>query len=102
MKISFHTGLLDDLGVDEAVRTILDAGYDEVELNAETLPWSRRHVSPSTSAEQRRRLAATGAVCSVCAHYEGLSSRDPQLRRMAVEVAISRWTVARACPSSKG
>lgn len=89
MKTSFHTATLHELGVLEAVQTLLDAGYDSVELNAETLPWAAPHVGPDTPDEVRRDLRATGAISSIAAHRAGLASPTGEDRRVAVE-----WTIA--------
>lgn len=89
VKISFHTATLHELSVVDAVRTLLDAGYDAVELNAEALPWAAPHVGPDTPADVREELRATGAVSSIAAHREGLASPDQERRAEAVA-----WTAA--------
>lgn len=86
--ISFHTGFLTDHDLRSAVGMVLDAGYDAVELNAETLPWAEPHVTPDTSEEDRRFLASTGRVSSIVAHRAGLAHPDPGVRRTAID-----WTV---------
>lgn len=88
MKTSFHTATLHELPVAEAVRTLLDAGYDNVELNAESLPWAEPHVGPWTDDATRSALRETGAVGSIAAHTAGLASADEDTRRAAV-----LWTI---------
>lgn len=72
----------------EAVDTLVQAGYDAVELNAETLPWAEPHVSPSTPSEIRKALSERGVVRSIAAHRAGLASTEEATRREAIE-----WTV---------
>ena len=88
MRSSYHTAYLSEYPVLEAVARVLDAGYDEVELNAETLPTAQPHVGPDTASEVRRALAATGPYSSIAAHRAGLASPDDALRRAAVQ-----WTI---------
>lgn len=85
---SFHTGFLGELSAVDATRRVLDAGYDAVELNAETLPWAPPHVEPGTPAEVRRQLAAIGPYAAIAAHRPGLSSPDEDTRGKAI-----KWTI---------
>lgn len=89
MKTSFHTATLHELAVESAVEQLLDAGYDAVELNAETLPWAAPHVGPDTPSAVREALRRTGAVSSIAAHRAGLASPTDADRAEAVE-----WTIA--------
>lgn len=91
MKTSFHTAFLTDLPVLDAMRAVLDSGYDAVELNAETLPWAEPHLRPDTSAEEVRQIRALGPVSAVSAHRAGLAAADDAQRREAID-----WTVALA------
>lgn len=88
MRTSFHTGLLADIPVLEAVQRIRDAGFDGAELNAETLPWAAPHLTPETPKSLIDQLAATEAITSVVAHREGLANPDPDARAEAVA-----WTL---------
>lgn len=88
MRTSFHTGLLSGVPVLDAIRRIQDAGFDGVELNAETLPWAEPHLTPETPLKLIDKIAATGAVTSIAAHREGLANPDPERRTEAV-----KWTV---------
>lgn len=88
MITSFHTGTLGELSAVDAARRVLDAGYDAVELNAETLPWAPPHVGPDTPNEVRSRLAALGPYAAIAAHGPGLSSPNDEIRRKAID-----WTI---------
>lgn len=88
MRTSFHTATLHRLPVLAAVDAVTTAGYDAVELNAETLPWAGPHVGPETPPDVRASLRATGVVGSIAAHRAGLASPDPDTRTEAVH-----WTV---------
>lgn len=96
--VAFHTGALGAYSAVEAIERIARAGYDGVELNAETLPWARPHVTPATTAAEREaiRLAATQAgitITSISAHVP-LVSADPGKREAAI--AFSKGCVALA------
>lgn len=91
MKTSFHTAFLTDLSVLDAMAAVLDAGYDAVELNAETLPWAEPHIRPGTSEAELRDIKATGPVSAISAHRAGLAATDDTVRREAIE-----WTIALA------
>lgn len=71
-----------------AVDTVIGAGYDAVELNAEALPWAAPHVGPDTTAEIRAELRRRGTVGSIAAHSAGLASPDAQTWAAAVA-----WTI---------
>ncbi|MFY0409763.1 sugar phosphate isomerase/epimerase family protein [Solicola sp. PLA-1-18] len=88
MRTSFHTATLHELPVLDAVQALLYAGYDAVELNAETLPWAAPHVGPDTPIDVRQQLRATGAISSIAAHRPGLASMNDDERREAID-----WTV---------
>jgi len=86
--IAFHTGALGKYPAVEAIRRIAAAGYGGVELNAETLPWARPHVTPATPAAERRAIREAAAkagvaITAVSAHI-GLVYADPAERRAAV------------------
>lgn len=88
MRFSVHSALLPEHDPLQAVHAILSAGYDEVELNAEHLPWASPHVGPETPKTTREALNATQAICSIAAHREGLASPEADRRRAAIE-----WTI---------
>ena len=56
MQTCFHTVGLCERPIEEAIRIISDAGYDAIELNAETLPWAQPHVTPETDMAARRAI----------------------------------------------
>lgn len=87
LRTAFHTVFLTDHPVEEAVRMVLGHGYDEVELNAETLPWARPHVGPHTDPATRRKLARLATYSSICAHHADFGAPDEDRRQAAV-----RWT----------
>lgn len=89
MRTSFHSAFLADYPVDEAVRMIRDHGYDQAELNAETLDWAVPHISPTTSRELRSTLAGLGPYSALSAHRMDLASGDPEVRDGGVA-----WTIA--------
>lgn len=88
MRTSFHTATLHELPVLAAVDAVIGAGYDAVELNAETLPWAGPHVGPDTPTDVRAALRTKGVAGSIAAHRAGLASPDPATRAEAVA-----WTV---------
>jgi len=87
LRLAFHSGFLTDYTVTDAVRTILDHGYDAVELNAETLPWAQPHITPDTPASLIRELAKLGPYSSICAHHADFGVADRTLAK-----AIESWT----------
>jgi sugar phosphate isomerase/epimerase len=89
MKTSFHTGFLTDLPVLEAVTLVSAHGYDFVELNAESLPWQKPHVTPETTLAERRALASAASYSAISAHHADVGHPDDALREGAVA-----WTTA--------
>lgn len=84
MRLSCHTAILHELPVLTAVDTLITAGYDAVELNAETLPWAQPHVGPTTTADIRAALRRRGTIGSIAAHRPNLAHPDPALRAQAL------------------
>jgi sugar phosphate isomerase/epimerase len=87
--IAFHTGALGAYSAGDAIARIAAAGYDGVELNAETLPWAKPHVTPATPAAERRAIREAASevglrITSLSAHIPLLAA-DPGERRAAVE-----------------
>lgn len=88
MHSCFHSVGLPDRTLQEAIALVADAGYDAIELNAETLPWARAHITPDTSAEARRAVVAACrerrlTIPAVGAHI-GMVGKDPALREAAI------------------
>jgi sugar phosphate isomerase/epimerase len=87
IRLAFHTGFLLGYPATEAVRMIRDAGYDEVELNAETHPWTNPHIDAYTPAGIIAELARLGPYSSICVHHDDFGSRHQDRRDVALE-----WT----------
>jgi sugar phosphate isomerase/epimerase len=66
MYSCFHSVGLPARSLEEAVGMVAAAGYQAIELNAETLPWAPPHITPETGSAERR------AVVSACQAH-GLS-----------------------------
>ena len=78
MRAGFHTVYLEDRPIEEAARLVAAAGYEQIELNAERLPYAEPHVGPLAPAgSTQRAIAAVGeaglGVSAVGAHCEMLS-----------------------------
>lgn len=89
MKAAFNSVFLHRLSLSEVVRLVAQAGYECLELNAETLSWARPHVTPDMAAIERQRLLADVrahgmTVSAVCAHT-GMVGEEARERRRAVE-----------------
>lgn len=65
MRTCFHSVGLCERPIEEAIGVIADAGYDSIELNAETLPWAQPHVTPETDMATRRAIADLCGVRSL-------------------------------------
>lgn len=77
MKTAFHSGALNSLSAADAARVIRDYGYDQVELNAEKLPWAEPHIWPGMPRDEIRELARLGPYSSISGHHATFgSSRD--------------------------
>jgi len=87
LRLAFHTGFLTAYPVLEAVRIIRDHGYDAVELNAETLPWAKPHLTPKTPLATINQLAKLGPYSAICAHHADFGVADSERCRAAVD-----WT----------
>ena len=73
MKASFHTGALSAYPRTEVIPRLAALGYQGVELNAETAPWMKPHVTPGLSPKGRdaiRQLAQDHGleISSISAH----------------------------------
>lgn len=88
-RTAFHTGFLGDHAAADAVRIILDYGYDLAELNAEVLPWAAPHVAPDTPEATRRDLRGVGSISAISAHHPDFGHRARERSDAAVA-----WTEA--------
>jgi sugar phosphate isomerase/epimerase len=88
MYSCFHSVGLPDRTLDEAIGLVADAGYDAIELNAETLPWAPPHITPDTGLEQRRAVIAAcrarGLTVPAVGAHIGMVGADPGSREAAV------------------
>lgn len=53
--IGFHFSAFTDYSIEETVMALADLGYDVIELNMETAPHFRPHVTPGLSHQRRGR-----------------------------------------------
>ncbi len=88
MYSCFHSVGLPARSLLECVRMVADAGYDAIELNAETLPWAPAHITPETGAAERKAVAEACAarglrIPAVGAHI-GMVDADPASRVAAI------------------
>ncbi len=56
MRSCLHSVSLPDLPLVEVFRRAKKAGYKAVELNAETLPWAKAHITPDVGEADRRAV----------------------------------------------
>jgi len=95
IPLAFHTGFLCGHSAVDAVKMVLDAGYEQVELNAETHPWTNPHIDVYTPTAIIDQLAKLGPYSSICVHHDDFGSTHAGARDRADE-----WTarmVDRAC-----
>jgi sugar phosphate isomerase/epimerase len=88
MDACFHSVGLPDQSLDQAIALVAGAGYDAIELNAETLPWAPAHITPEASADARRAVVVACKerglrIPAVGAHI-GMVGADPASRAAAV------------------
>jgi len=88
MYSCFHSVGLHKLPIIDVIRRSASAGYQAVELNAETLPWTGPHVTPETTDEERKAIVSVAAelgltIPAVGAHIEMLDA-DPKAREAAI------------------
>ena len=87
--VAFHTGGFGNEPLATVLPAIRDAGFDAVELNAETLPWCGPHVWPGMPEADQARIAdlleeTKLTVTSICAHIPMIAA-DEAKRRAAVD-----------------
>lgn len=88
MYSCFHSVGLPDRSLEAAIALVAGAGYEAIELNAETLPWASPHITPEASPEARRAVVAACRerglrIPAVGAHI-GMVGADPASRAAAV------------------
>ncbi|HWV55805.1 sugar phosphate isomerase/epimerase family protein [Pseudorhodoplanes sp.] len=91
---AFHSGLLGDFPVLDAVRVIKDYGYDAAELNGEILPWAAPHVGPDTGRAVRQELAQLGPFAALSAHHADFGSSDAARNERSLEHTIGMLELA--------
>ncbi|MGE0239573.1 MAG: sugar phosphate isomerase/epimerase family protein [Parvibaculaceae bacterium] len=99
MKSCFHSVGLPSRSLLEAVNLVADAGYDAIELNAETLPWAPAHITPAASRAERKAVAdacrARGITIPAVGAHIGMVSEDPAERRAAIDFVKGCVDIAR-------
>jgi sugar phosphate isomerase/epimerase len=89
MHPCFHSVGLPGRSLLEAIDMVAGAGYAAIELNAETLPWAPAHVTPETTAAERKaiveRCRARGlSIPAVGAHIQMVdASAEDRARAIA-------------------
>lgn len=88
MYSCFHSVGLPHRSLEETIQLVADAGYQAIELNAETLPWAPAHITPDADADTRRDVIASCKrlglrIPAVGAHI-GMVSADPESRTAAI------------------
>ena len=81
MKISHHSGMFNIYPVTEVIPRLAALGYQGIELNAELAPWTKPHVTPETSPNERaeiRQLALDHdiEISSISAHVSLVESES--------------------------
>ncbi len=89
MSPGFHSVGLSQHPILVAIEKVAQAGYKAIELNAETLPWAKPHVTPQTPATERAVIVAEAhrlglSISAISAHAPMIES-DPDRRRVALE-----------------
>lgn len=92
MQMAFHSVGLHQYPIEAAVDKVAAAGYDAIELTAETLPWAAPHVTPGLSSEERKRLRRrirdAGLVISAVAAHVNMVEADLEKRRSNLQYAL--------------
>ena len=88
MYSCFHSVGLHQLPPTKMVERVARAGYAAVELNAETLPFAKPHVTPETSAEDRAAIVEACTANSLRIPALGakmnMVDEDPAARERAI------------------
>lgn len=99
MYSCFHSVGLPNHPLIEAVTLVADAGYSAIELNAETLPWAKPHITPAASANERRAVVEACirrglSIPAVGAHIN-MVSEAPDERDAAIQYVLGCIDIAR-------
>ena len=88
MFAGFHSVGLNQCSILAVINKVAAAGYRAIELNAETLPWARPHVTPQTPVSERTAIAAaakqTGLTISAVGAHAPMVNKDSQSRKEAI------------------
>jgi sugar phosphate isomerase/epimerase len=88
MRAGFHSVGLSADPILTVIERVAAAGYDAIELNAETLPWASPHVTPATTPEERAAIreaaALNGLVIGAVGAHVPMVDDDAGSRRKAV------------------
>jgi sugar phosphate isomerase/epimerase len=83
--IGFHSSAFTDYSIEETVRLLSGLGYQAIELNMETAPHFRPHVTPEVPPARRREIreaiGAVGLTLSSLSAHINLIEADEQRRR---------------------
>ncbi len=99
MYTCFHSVGLPNRPLSEVVALVADAGYSAIELNAETLPWAKAHITPVASADERHALVDVCrrhglSIPAVGAHIN-MVGEAPDERTAAIEYVMGCIDIAR-------
>ena len=90
--IGFHSAGLHQYPVETVIEKVSNAGYDCVELNAETLPWAQPHVTPKlpdfNRRQIRRKVKETGITISSISAHIGLVEAEENKRSENLNYAL--------------
>ncbi|MBN9009640.1 MAG: TIM barrel protein, partial [Rhizobiales bacterium] len=88
MLAGFHSVGLSADPILTVIQRAAAAGYDAIELNAETLSWTVPHVTPATPPEERAAIreaaALNGLVISAVGAHVAMVEDDAEARRKAI------------------
>ncbi len=89
MYSCFHSVGLPKQTLLQVIEMAADAGYQAIEINCETLPWSQPHMTPATGQAERlqadRACRSRGLTIPAIGAHIKMVSQDPELRKAAVD-----------------
>ena len=96
----FHSVGLSQHPIFVAISKVAGAGYKAIELNAETLPWAKAHVTPQTPSTERASIVAEAdrvglSISAISAHVPMVEA-DPACRRAGDSGARAQHPAAAA------